>query len=270
MTLVDLPGLARVPVGDQPSDIEARIRAMITEYIKHNTCVILAVSPANVDLVNSDALEMARCVDPDGLRTLGAHPALIFKRYLCGCSDNACVILGLTLHCSMVKVHDKQSSPRPCTCQVSQLLHLAGAAHSRHRCKRSVQIPAGVLTKLDIMDRGTDAAAVLQNAVIPLRLGHIGAPDERYWSLVCRMRLSMNACTMPLAGSLGPLHLALAAGVVNRSQHDINTNRNMRDAVAAEAAFFTDRCDHHTDMALLLVTPVPASAHCQRHLRSLA
>ena len=71
MTLVDLPGLARVPVGDQPGDIEARIRAMITEYIKHPTCVILAVSPANVDLVNSDALEMARCVDPEGLRTLG-------------------------------------------------------------------------------------------------------------------------------------------------------------------------------------------------------
>ena len=72
MTLVDLPGLARVPVGDQPTDIEARIRAMITEYIKHPTCVILAVSPANVDLVNSDAIEMARCVDPEGLRTLGA------------------------------------------------------------------------------------------------------------------------------------------------------------------------------------------------------
>ena len=71
MTLVDLPGLARVPVGDQPGDIEQRIRALITEYIKHPTCVILAVSPANVDLVNSDALEMARCVDPDGLRTLG-------------------------------------------------------------------------------------------------------------------------------------------------------------------------------------------------------
>ena len=68
---MDLPGLARVPVGDQPGDIEARIRAMITEYIKHPTCVILAVSPANVDLVNSDALEMARCVDPEGLRTLG-------------------------------------------------------------------------------------------------------------------------------------------------------------------------------------------------------
>ena len=33
---------------------------------------------------------------------------------------------------------------------------------------------AGVLTKLDIMDRGTDAASVLRNEVVPLRLGYIG------------------------------------------------------------------------------------------------
>ena len=71
MTLVDLPGMARVAVGDQPSDIEARIRAMAMEYIRHPTCLILAVSPANVDLVNSDALELARAVDPNGHRTIG-------------------------------------------------------------------------------------------------------------------------------------------------------------------------------------------------------
>lgn len=34
---------------------------------------------------------------------------------------------------------------------------------------------AGVLTKLDIMDRDTDAAAVLRNEVVPLQLGYIGA-----------------------------------------------------------------------------------------------
>ena len=71
MTLVDLPGIAKVPVGDQPSDIEARIRAMVLEYIRHPTCVILAVSAANHDLVNSDAIELARSVDPQGLRTIG-------------------------------------------------------------------------------------------------------------------------------------------------------------------------------------------------------
>lgn len=76
MTLVDLPGIAKVPVGDQPSDIEARIRNMVLEYIRHPTCVILAVSAANHDLVNSDAIELARSVDPEGLRTIGAatHP----------------------------------------------------------------------------------------------------------------------------------------------------------------------------------------------------
>jgi dynamin 1-like protein len=66
ITLVDLPGITKVPVGDQPTDIEARIRTMILSYIKHKTCIVLAVSPANADLANSDALQMARIADPDG------------------------------------------------------------------------------------------------------------------------------------------------------------------------------------------------------------
>ena len=66
ITLVDLPGITRVPVGDQPSDIESRIRTMIMQYIKHPSCIILAVSPANADLANSDALQLARLADPDG------------------------------------------------------------------------------------------------------------------------------------------------------------------------------------------------------------
>lgn len=64
---MDLPGITKVPVGDQPNDIEARVRTMILSYIKHETCIILAVSPANADLANSDALQMARIADPDGL-----------------------------------------------------------------------------------------------------------------------------------------------------------------------------------------------------------
>jgi dynamin 1-like protein len=66
ITLVDLPGITKVPVGDQPSDIEARIRTMILSYIKQDTCLILAVTPANTDLANSDALQIASIVDPDG------------------------------------------------------------------------------------------------------------------------------------------------------------------------------------------------------------
>ena len=36
MTLVDLPGITRVPVGDQPPDIEKQIREMILSYIKRD------------------------------------------------------------------------------------------------------------------------------------------------------------------------------------------------------------------------------------------
>lgn len=66
ITLVDLPGITKVPVGDQPTDIEARIRTMILSYIKAPTCLILAVTPANSDLANSDALQIAANADPDG------------------------------------------------------------------------------------------------------------------------------------------------------------------------------------------------------------
>ncbi|PON73181.1 Dynamin superfamily, partial [Parasponia andersonii] len=66
MTLVDLPGITKVPVGDQPSDIEARIRKMIMLHIGEENCIILAVSPANSDLATSDALQMAREADPTG------------------------------------------------------------------------------------------------------------------------------------------------------------------------------------------------------------
>ncbi|KAJ9159210.1 hypothetical protein P3X46_024731 [Hevea brasiliensis] len=131
ITLVDLPGITKVPVGDQPTDIEARIRTMIMSYIKKPSCLILAVTPANSDLANSDALQIAGNADPDGYRTIG------------------------------------------------------------------------VITKLDIMDRGTDARNLLLGKVIPLRLGYVG--------------------------------------VVNRSQEDIMLNRSIKDALAAEEKFFRSR-----------------------------
>ncbi|KAK1351378.1 Dynamin-related protein 3A [Heracleum sosnowskyi] len=141
ITLVDLPGITKVRVGDQPSDIEARIRTMIMSYIKLPSCLILAVTPVNSDLANSDALQIAGNADPNGDRTIG------------------------------------------------------------------------VITKLDIMDRGTDARNFLLGKVIPLWLGYVG--------------------------------------VVNRSQEDITLNRSIKDALAAEEKFFrsrpvynelTDRC----------------------------
>ncbi|WAR30354.1 DYN1-like protein [Mya arenaria] len=66
LTLIDLPGMTKVPVGDQPIDIEQQIRGMLMEFIVKDSCLILAVSPANTDLANSDALKIAKEVDPGG------------------------------------------------------------------------------------------------------------------------------------------------------------------------------------------------------------
>lgn len=90
--------------------------------------VILAVSAANVDLANSEALKLARSVDPQGRRTIG------------------------------------------------------------------------VLTKLDLMDAGTNALDILTGRVYPLKLGFIG--------------------------------------VVCRSQLDINASKSLQDALESEADFF--------------------------------
>lgn len=72
LTLIDLPGITKVPVGDQPADIEQQIRDMIMQFITRESCLILAVTPANTDLANSDALKLAKDVDPQGkARMLG-------------------------------------------------------------------------------------------------------------------------------------------------------------------------------------------------------
>ena len=67
LTLVDLPGMTKVPVGDQPADIEFQIRDMILQFITKENCLILAVTPANSDLATSDALKIAKECDPQGI-----------------------------------------------------------------------------------------------------------------------------------------------------------------------------------------------------------
>eukprot|EP00037_Helgoeca_nana_P000827 m.24002 g.24002 ORF g.24002 m.24002 type:complete len:759 (+) comp11124_c0_seq1:289-2565(+) len=131
LTLVDLPGITKIPIADQPGDIEEQIRALTLRYISKPNSIILAVSPANADIANSDSIKIAREVDPGGRRTIG------------------------------------------------------------------------VCTKLDLMDKGTDATDVLTGRVIPLKLGMIG--------------------------------------VVNRSQHDINTKKSMASARQDESDFFAER-----------------------------
>ncbi|KAI0329870.1 hypothetical protein GY45DRAFT_1324480 [Cubamyces sp. BRFM 1775] len=128
LTLVDLPGLTKVPVGDQPRDIEKQIRDMLLKYISRPSCIILAVTAANTDLANSDGLKLAREVDPEGQRTIG------------------------------------------------------------------------VLTKVDLMDQGTDVVDILAGRVIPLRLGYVP--------------------------------------VVNRGQRDIETGKPIAAALEYERKFF--------------------------------
>ena len=66
LTLVDLPGITKVPVGDQPEDIEVQIRNLILKYISNPNSIILAVTPANTDFATSESIKLAKDVDPDG------------------------------------------------------------------------------------------------------------------------------------------------------------------------------------------------------------
>ncbi|XP_005179172.1 dynamin-1-like protein [Musca domestica] len=127
LTLVDLPGITKVPVGDQPEDIEQQIKDLLIKYIENPNSIILAVTAANTDMATSEALKLAKDVDPDGRRTLA------------------------------------------------------------------------VVTKLDLMDAGTDAIDILCGRVIPVKLGIIG--------------------------------------VINRSQQDIKDNKDIDEQLKDEAAF---------------------------------
>lgn len=128
LTLVDLPGITKVPLPGQPEDIGKQTKQMVIEHAKNPDSIILAVQAANVDLANSEAIKIAKELDPTGRRTLA------------------------------------------------------------------------VLTKLDLMDEGTDASDILNGSVIPLKLGIIG--------------------------------------VVNRSQKDINDNKGVMDQMKKEVEFF--------------------------------
>lgn len=131
LTMVDMPGLTKVPIDGQPKSIVQDLENMARTYIKGDNAIILAVTPANADLATSDALHLAREVDPAGKRTIG------------------------------------------------------------------------VLTKIDIMDSGTDARDVLEGKAVNLRNGWVA--------------------------------------VVNRGQKDLNDNVPIEQARAKELAFFNQQ-----------------------------
>lgn len=57
-------------MGDQPKDIEVQIRDLILKHISNPNCIILAVTAANTDMATSEALKVAREVDPDGKKNV--------------------------------------------------------------------------------------------------------------------------------------------------------------------------------------------------------
>ncbi|XP_027181500.1 dynamin-related protein 1E-like isoform X1 [Coffea eugenioides] len=71
LTLVDLPGLTKVAVEGQPESIVQEIENMVRSYVEKPNTIILAITPANQDLATSDAIKIAREVDPAGERTFG-------------------------------------------------------------------------------------------------------------------------------------------------------------------------------------------------------
>nr|XP_033797915.1 interferon-induced GTP-binding protein Mx1 [Geotrypetes seraphini] len=71
LTLIDLPGIVRVAVGNQPENIGTQIKKLIQNYIEKQETIILVVAPCNVDIATIEALAIAHEVDPNGKRTLG-------------------------------------------------------------------------------------------------------------------------------------------------------------------------------------------------------
>lgn len=71
LTLVDLPGITKVAIGDQPDDIESKLRAIVRTYASNPNSLILAIIPGNADIATSDALQIAKELDPQSNRTIG-------------------------------------------------------------------------------------------------------------------------------------------------------------------------------------------------------
>uniref|UniRef100_A0A8C9VKA3 Myxovirus (influenza virus) resistance G n=1 Tax=Scleropages formosus TaxID=113540 RepID=A0A8C9VKA3_SCLFO len=81
LSLIDLPGIARVPVRGQPDNIADQIRSLILKVISKGETINLVIVPCNVDIATTEALKMAQEVDPEGKRTLAilTKPDLVDK-----------------------------------------------------------------------------------------------------------------------------------------------------------------------------------------------
>ena len=70
LTLVDLPGIVKVRLENQPENIVGKVENLIKERIKNENTLILAVVSAANDLASSSALALAKSVDNSGKRTI--------------------------------------------------------------------------------------------------------------------------------------------------------------------------------------------------------
>ncbi|XP_065017541.1 dynamin-related protein 4C-like [Musa acuminata AAA Group] len=70
LTMVDLPGITRVPVHGQPENIYEQISQIIMKYITPKESIILNVLSATVDFPTCESIRMSQGVDKSGERTL--------------------------------------------------------------------------------------------------------------------------------------------------------------------------------------------------------
>lgn len=83
LTVIDVPGIFRLTSKGQTTEGDRNlVRDMVTGFIKDKRTIILAVLPANVDVMTQEILALAEQYDPDGERTLGVltKPDLVIER----------------------------------------------------------------------------------------------------------------------------------------------------------------------------------------------
>ena len=71
MTLIDLPGITHLSLNEEQEDIHSATVDLVKKYISNEQMIILCVVPAVDDFANSEAIKLAKSVDPRGKRTLG-------------------------------------------------------------------------------------------------------------------------------------------------------------------------------------------------------
>ena len=71
MTLIDLPGITHLSMNGVQQDIHEATVDLVKKYISNEQMIILCVVPAVDDFANSEAIKLAKSVDPHGQRTLG-------------------------------------------------------------------------------------------------------------------------------------------------------------------------------------------------------